>query len=129
GFRTGGSGSVGRGVLGALVSGGREVVALARSPAAAAGLEALGASPVPGDVLDEDALASGMAGCEVVYHVAGMNAFCLADPSPLFRVNVAGSLAVVRAAARAVVRLVVYTSSASSSVASPGTRGPYDDVN
>src|SRR5216684_516122 len=85
-FLTGGSGFVGRGVLGALVSEGREVVALA----------------------------SGMTGCEVVYHVAGMNAFCLADPSPLFRVNVDGSLAVVRAAARAGVRRIVYTSSAST---------------
>ncbi|MEA2502457.1 MAG: hypothetical protein QOD01_2568, partial [Actinomycetota bacterium] len=110
-FLTGGSGFVGRGVLGALVGQHREVVALARSPAAAAGLEGLGATPVPGDVFDEDALASGMAGCEVVYHAAGMNAFCLADPSPLFRVNVQGSLTVVRAAARAGVRRIVYTSS------------------
>jgi dihydroflavonol-4-reductase len=127
-FLTGGSGFVGRGVLGALVGEGREVVALSRSPAASAGLEALGATPVPGDVLDEDALASGMAGCEVVYHAAGMNAFCLADPSPLFRVNVQGSLAVVRAAARAGVRRIVYTSSASTLGEAPGTVGREDAV-
>jgi dihydroflavonol-4-reductase len=127
-FLTGGSGFVGRGVLGALVGQGREVVALSRSPVAAAGLEGLGATPVPGDVLDEDALASGMAGCEVVYHAAGMNAFCLADPSPLFRVNVQGSLTVVRAAARAGVRRIVYTSSASTLGEAPGTVGREDAV-
>ena len=127
-FLTGGSGFVGRGVLAALVGQGREVVALSRSPAASAGLEALGATPVPGDVLDEAALASGMAGCEVVYHVAGMNAFCLADPSQLFRVNVAGSLTVVRAAARAGVRRIVYTSSASTLGEAPGTVGREDAI-
>src|SRR5260370_3010127 len=91
-FLTGGSGFVGRGVLGALVSEGREVVALARSPAAAAGLEALGASPLPGNILDEAALASGMAGCEGVSPVARRNAFCLPDPPPLLRATVAPPL-------------------------------------
>lgn len=127
-FLTGGSGFVGRGVLGALVAQGREVVALTRSPGGAAAIEALGARPVLGDVLDEDSLASGMAGCEVVYHVAGKNAFCLADPSPLFTVNVQGSLGVVRAAARAGVRRIVYTSSAATLGEAPGTVGREDAV-
>jgi dihydroflavonol-4-reductase len=60
--------------------------------------------------------------------VAGMNAFCLADPSPLFRVNVQGSLTVVRAAARAGVRRIVYTSSASTLGEAPGTVGREDAI-
>jgi len=120
-FITGGTGFVGRGVLRRLVGEERQVVALARSPGAAAGLEALGATPVAGDVLDEESLVAGMTGCEVVYHAAGLNAFCLADPSPLFRVNVEGSLTVVRAAARAGVRRIVYTSSAATIGDAPGT--------
>ena len=42
-----------------------------------------------------------MAGCDVGFHVAGVNTLCLADPSELERVNVAGAAAVARAAADA----------------------------
>lgn len=125
-FLTGGSGFVGRGVLGRLVADGRDVFALSRSQAAAAGLEGLGATPVPGDVLDEESLVSAMAGCEVVYHIAGVNAFCLPDPAPLYRVNVEGSLTVARAGARAGVRRIVYTSSAATIGEAPGTVGRED---
>jgi dihydroflavonol-4-reductase len=73
-----------------------------------------GAEPVRGDVLDVDALEPAMRGCETVFHAAGLNAFCLPNPSALFRVNVEGSRSVVVAAARAGVRRVVYTSSAAT---------------
>ena len=96
---------------------------LARSGASAEVLAELGAEPVRGDVLDLDALAAAMRGCEVVYHAAGANAFCLRDPSPLFEVNVGGSENVVRAAAQAGVRRVVYTSSAASLGEASGTIG------
>jgi dihydroflavonol-4-reductase len=122
-FVTGGTGFVGRAVLASLLEGGREVVALARSPVSAGRLEEAGATAVPGDVLDEDSLAAGMAGCETVFHVAGLNAFCLADASPLYRVNVEGSLTVVRAAARAGAGRIVYTSSASTVGEEPGSVG------
>src|SRR5439155_8988709 len=48
--------------------------------------------------------------------------------SPLFRVNVQGSLTVVRAAARAGLRRIVYTSSASTLGEAPGTVGREDAV-
>ena len=70
--------------------------------------------PVRGDVFDEDALLLGMRGCETVFHVAGVNAMCLRDPDPMFRTNVVGSASVVRAAARAGVARIVYTSSAAT---------------
>jgi len=99
------------------------VKGLARSGASAEVLAELGAEPVRGDVLDLDALAAAMRGCEVVYHAAGANAFCLRDPSPLFEVNVGGSENVVRAAAQAGVRRVVYTSSAATLGEASGTIG------
>jgi dihydroflavonol-4-reductase len=99
------------------------VKGLARSGASAEVLAGLGAEPVRGDVLDLDALAAAMRGCEVVYHAAGANAFCLRDPSPLFEVNVEGSVNVVRAAAQAGVRRVVYTSSAATLGEASGTIG------
>ena len=64
-----------------------------------------------------------MRGCEVVYHAAGLNVFCLRDPSLLFEVNLQGSRNVVRAAAEAGVRRVVYTSSAAALGEAHGTVG------
>jgi dihydroflavonol-4-reductase len=113
-FVTGGTGFLGGAIVERLVAEGRPVRALARSDDAARSLAALGAEPVRGDVLDGAALAAGLRGCEVAYHAAGANAFCLRDPAPLFRVNVDGSRAVVLAAAAAGVRRLVYTSSAAT---------------
>jgi dihydroflavonol-4-reductase len=113
-FLTGGSGLIGGALARRLSERGDEPVALARSDAAERKLAELGARVVRGDVLDEDALAGGMAGCELLYHVAGVNSMCPDDPAALFHVNVRGAEAAVRAAARAGVRRVVLTSSAAS---------------
>jgi len=122
-FLTGGSGLIGGALADRLAARGDELVALARSDAAERALAARGALVARGDVLDEDALAAGMAGCELVYHVAGVNTLCPADPAKLFHVNVRGAEAAVRAAARAGVRRVVLTSSAASLGEPPGTVG------
>lgn len=127
-FVTGGSGLVGQALLRRLSADGRSVRALARSPESADRVEELGATPVPGDVRDEAALTAGLRGCEVAYHVAGLNAFCLPDPMPLYRVNVQGSERLVRAAADAGVRRLVYTSSASTLGQPRGTVGDEDSV-
>jgi dihydroflavonol-4-reductase len=83
----------------------------------------LGAEPVRGDVLDLETLISAMRGCDLVYHAAGANAFCVRDPSPMFEVNVQGSENVIRAAARVEVKRVVYTSSAATLGERKGTVG------
>jgi dihydroflavonol-4-reductase len=120
---TGGTGFLGRAIIERLLNEGDQVKALARSDASASELRRLGAEPVRGDVLDVEALAAAMRGCDVVYHAAGANAFCVRDPSPMFEVNVRGSQNVVRAAARAGVRRVVYTSSAATLGEASGTIG------
>lgn len=120
---TGGTGFLGRAIVERLVGNGEPVRALSRSDASAKVLAELGAEPVRGDVLDLDALASAMRGCDLVYHAAGANAFCVRDPSPMFEVNVEGSRTVVRAAAQAGVRRVVYTSSAATLGEASGTIG------
>jgi dihydroflavonol-4-reductase len=125
-FLTGGSGLIGGALATRLVERGDELVALARSDAAERPLAARGARVVRGDTLDEDALASGMAGCELVYHVAGVNTMCPNDPATLFHVNVRGAEAAVRAAARAAVPRVVLTSSAASLGEPGGTVGSED---
>lgn len=120
---TGGSGVVGAAVVRHLVASGAEVRGLARSPAAAAAVEGLGATAVDGDILDADRLPRAVDGCELVFHVAGINAMCLRDASPMYRANVEGTRAVLEAAGRAGVRRVVYTSSAVTLGEPAGTIG------
>jgi dihydroflavonol-4-reductase len=64
-----------------------------------------------------------MEGCTAVYHAAGVNTFCLADPKPMERVNVDGSANVIAAAADASVGKVIYTSSAAALGEAHGTVG------
>jgi dihydroflavonol-4-reductase len=122
-FVTGGSGFVGGAVLRRLVTDGREVHALARSDAAADRIRSLGGTPVRGNLLDETGLPAAIAGCATVFHVAGVNALCTRDSAAMERTNVDGTVAVVRAAARAGAERVVFTSSASTIGEPPGTVG------
>jgi dihydroflavonol-4-reductase len=125
-FVTGGSGVIGGALVARLIERGDEVVALARSDAAAAALGERGAHVVRGDALDEDALARGMDGCPLAFHVAGVNSLCVEDPEPMRRVNVDGAAVAVRAAARAGVPRLVHTSSAATIGEQPGTVGRED---
>jgi dihydroflavonol-4-reductase len=125
-FVTGGSGVVGRALVEKLVAGGDEVVALARSRPAEETVRGLGAEPARGELFDEDALAAAMAGCSVIYNVAGINSLCVDDPEPMLRTNIAGPPVVVRAAARAGVARIVHTSSAATIGEASGVIGRED---
>jgi dihydroflavonol-4-reductase len=125
-FVTGATGVVGRALVRRLRTRGVAVVGLARSETATRALEEEGVEAARGDVLDEEALALGMGGCETVFHVAGVNSLCPRDRTELFRVNVTGTERVVRAAARAGVRRVVNTSSAAAIGEARGTVGRED---
>ncbi len=120
---TGAGGFVGGAILERLIARGRTVRALTRSDASAAALAAAGAEPVRGDLSDPASLERAMAGCAIVYHVAGLNGFCLPDPSALTTANVEGTRSVVRAAGAAGVRRIVYTSSAATIGEARGTIG------
>jgi dihydroflavonol-4-reductase len=111
---TGGTGFVGGLLLSRLVRQGREVRALVRRPGDRERLPTPEVELALGDLEDEEALVRAAEGCEVVYHAAGMNQLCLPDPTPLYRVNVDGTARLLRAAQRADVRRVVYTSSAAT---------------
>src|SRR4029079_8473872 len=124
-FLTGGSGFLGGALLTAPLEQG-EGTALARSDAAAAPLEAKGAQVARGDTLDEAALEAGMRGCDIVYHVAGMNTMCPEDPVEMIHVNVRGAEDALRAHARAGITRLVLTSSAASLGEEHGTIGNED---
>jgi dihydroflavonol-4-reductase len=125
-FVTGASGFIGGALTTRLLERGDQVVGLARSDAAAEKVAARGAEVVRGDLIDEESIAAGMVGCEAAYHVAGLNSHCPADPEMLLRVNVGGAETVVRAAARAGIGRMVYTSSAASLGEPVGTVGTED---
>jgi len=125
---TGGSGFIGGALVDALVSAGRPVRALARSADAVLALQARGADPVAGDVMDPGSLVRAMEGCTAVYHAAGVNTFCQADPEPMERVNVDGSANVIAAAADTGVGKVIYTSSAAALGEVHGTVGNEDSA-
>ena len=127
-FVTGATGFIGGALSTRLLERGDDLVGLARSDASAAKLAARGIAVARGDVLDEDSLAAGMAGCELVYHCAGINSHCPPDPKLLLKVNALGPELVVNAAARAGVRRVVFTSSAASVGEPHGTVGDEHSV-
>jgi dihydroflavonol-4-reductase len=122
-FLTGGSGFLGGALLAGLLERGDQVVALARSDDAAAALSERGATIARGHTLDEEALVAGMRGCDIVYHVAGINTMCPEDPVEMIHVNVRGAEAAVRAAGRAGIERLVLTSSAASLGEERGTVG------
>jgi dihydroflavonol-4-reductase len=125
-FVTGASGFIGGALATRLLERGDEVVGLARSDEAAEKVAARGAEVARGDLLDEDSLVAGMAACDAAYHVAGANSHCPADPDMLLKVNVGGAEAAVRAAAKAGIGRMVYTSSAASLGEPAGTVGSED---
>ncbi|MCE2526296.1 MAG: NAD-dependent epimerase/dehydratase family protein [Actinomycetia bacterium] len=109
---TGATGVVGGAVLRHLAEQGDDLRALVRSEPGAVHVSGLGAEPVMGDITDTDTLTEAMEGVDLVYHVAGLNLMCPRRPERLEEVNVAGAVNVVRAARRAGVRRLVFTSSA-----------------
>jgi dihydroflavonol-4-reductase len=113
-FITGATGVVGTDLLGRLLERGDDVVALARSDAAARTLDARGVRVQRGDINDEQAMSDGMQGCDLAFHVGGINKFCVADPGPMLHANVDGAIAAVTAAKRAGVPRLVMTSSAAT---------------
>ena len=111
-FVTGGSGFVGGRLIEALVAQGWQVRALVRGQKAAASVTALGAIPVLGELTDQAALSTAMAGSRVVFHVAAL--FKMWGKQEEFNaVNVDGTRTLVEAAAdTASVQKVIMVSAA-----------------
>ncbi len=105
-FVTGGSGFVGRNLIGRLRKDGVEVRAIARSEKARKAVEEAGAKAVPGDLDDVAAMCAGMKGCETVYHVAAVVELA-GDEKHIFEINVTGTENALRAAREAGVKAFI----------------------
>ena len=74
-------------------------------------LEDLDVEIAEGDLNDAASLREAARGCGAVFHVAADYRLWVADPAPMYKTNVDGSVNVLEAAAEAGVERVVYTSS------------------
>ncbi|MDA8050626.1 MAG: NAD-dependent epimerase/dehydratase family protein [Rhodospirillales bacterium] len=124
---TGATGFVGRAVAAALAGRGAKLRLLVRPAANRRNLSGLQAELMEGDLLDAASLARAVAGCPQIFHVAADYRLWVPDPAVMFRTNVEGTLALMRAARAAGAERIVYTSSVAALGLNPDGR-PADET-
>jgi dihydroflavonol-4-reductase len=110
-FITGATGFLGSHVARILEEQGAALRLLVRPGSNPRNLDGLKAQRVVGDLRDSACLEKGIAGCEVVFHVAADYRLWVRDPVQMYRSNVEGTRALLQSARKHGVRRVVYTSS------------------
>src|SRR6266568_2548022 len=110
-FVTGATGFVGSHVARALAEQGADLRLLVRADSNLKNVQDLKADLFTGDLRDPASLEKGIAGCDVIFHVAADYRLWVRDPDEMYRSNVNGTRAVLEAARKNRVRRVVYTSS------------------
>jgi dihydroflavonol-4-reductase len=108
---TGATGFVGSAVAHRLAAEGMTLRALVRRGGDRRNVRGLAAELVEGDLNDPDSLARAIDGCDALMHVAADYRLWSRDPVAMMRTNVEGTRAILRAAMRAGVGRIVYTSS------------------
>ena len=116
---TGATGFVGSAVLLRLVGEGYPVRVLVRPGSDRRNLDGLPCEIAVGNLLDTVSLRKAVAGCDILFHVAADYRLWVRDPEELYRTNIEGSRALLRAAAEAGVGRIVYTSSVATLGAEP----------
>jgi nucleoside-diphosphate-sugar epimerase len=136
-FVTGGTGFIGRRLVNALLARGDRVRVLVRTPSAARDLEAAGVRLVQGEITDEIALAHGVAGVSLSFHLAAVYDVGVVDMGAMERINVDGTTAFLRAVRDGGVARAVYVSTTAAlgpasdraeSGAQAEYRGPYPSL-
>jgi len=108
---TGATGFVGAAVARALIARGENVVLLARPTSPRGNIDGLAAEVVLGDLRDAASLQLAMRGVERLYHVAADYRIWAPDPQEIVEANRLGTDNIMRAALRAGISRIVYTSS------------------
>ena len=108
---TGGTGFVGAAVLRSLIAAGHNVRALVRPNSDRRNLSGVDCEIVTGDLTEPESLKRAVRGCETVFHVAADYRIWVPDREKMNRVNVEGTVELIRAATAAGVSRIVYTSS------------------
>jgi dihydroflavonol-4-reductase len=108
---TGATGFVGSAVARALAARGHALRLLVRRGSDRRNLAGLDAELAEGDLIDPASLATAVAGCRYVFHVAADYRLWVPDPDAMMRANVEGSRQLLLAAQAAGVERIVYCSS------------------
>ena len=108
---TGATGFVGRAVADAAVRRGMSLRLMVRSDKYIDHVSHLNFEQVYGDLTDPDSLKNACRNVDAVFHVAAMYTMWARDKDLMFRTNVEGSRAMMRAALDAGVEKIIYTSS------------------
>jgi len=109
-FVTGATGFIGGRVARRLLAAGHTVTILARDPAKAGDLAALGASVHQGDITDRSSLRAPMAGADGVFHIAAWYKIGARDSTPAAAINVEGTRNVLETMKELGIPKGVYTS-------------------
>ena len=108
---TGTTGFLGSAVLRRLMDAGFETRVLVRPSSDRRNLAGLDTEIVTGDLAEPDSLARVARGCHALFHVAADYRLWVPDPAVIYRINVEGTRALLRAAAESGVQGIIYTSS------------------
>lgn len=111
-FITGATGYIGANIALKLATEGHTIHALVRSPEKATMLDHPNIKLFKGDILDTKSIATAIASCEVVFHLAAYARVWAETPATYFEINVDGTKNIMQAALEAGVRKMVYTSTA-----------------
>ena len=123
---TGATGFVGAAVARRLLEAGHRLRALVRNNSDPRNLEGLEIETFLGDLRDRNSLDDAVSGCQALFHVAADYRLWAKDPASLYASNVEGTVNLMRAALRAGVERVVYTSSVATLGLNPD-KSPADE--
>src|SRR4029434_8936426 len=98
---TGATGFIGSKLVPRLVAAGHQIRTIGRAAALPPELSDLSVEHFSGDITDPQAVARAVAGCEVVYHLAGLVSYRKSDRAYQYQVNVVGTGNVMKAALQA----------------------------
>ena len=108
---TGATGFVGSAVARRLLAAGVETRVLVRPESTHSNIKGLAVEVVTGDLNDDASLRRAVRGCDALFHVAADYRLWVPEPATLYRTNVEGTKRLLRAAAEAGIKCIVYTSS------------------
>lgn len=108
---TGATGFVGSAVARRLLAAGVETRVLVRPESSHRNISGLAVEVATGDLNDDASLRRAVRGCDALFHVAADYRLWVPDPAGLYRTNVDGTRRLLRAAAEAGAKCIVYTSS------------------
>ena len=108
---TGATGFVGAAVLRCLTEAGHNVRALVRPNSDRRNLAGIDCEIFTGDLAEPESLRHAVRGCDNVFHVAADYRIWVPDREKMNRINIQGTVDLIRAAAAAGVSRIVYTSS------------------